>query len=160
MGPPWWVSWSIPDKWYLGGGFILLIASNSRLVPFSQSIYDNTISIIKRLHAVKWFNTLQYLIYCFVIGCIQRRFVANTAQLAVNIVTRHAVIDAIAVTNVAAILRAIPPNRMLHEPWKCRRKARVELAGVDLAGHDLQNVGAIAGLVAPWPILMARIEPI
>ena len=42
----------------------------------------------------------------------------------------------------------------------CRRKARVELASVDMAGHNLQNIGAITGLVAPRPILMRRIEPI
>jgi hypothetical protein len=49
---------------------------------------------------------------------------------------------------------------MLNKARKYRRKARVELASVDMAGHHLQNVGAITGLVAPRPILMARIEPV
>jgi hypothetical protein len=79
--------------------------------------------------------------------------------LAVNVIARLAVVDAIAVTHAAAILRAIPPNRMLNKAGKYRRKARVELTGVDMAGNHLQNIGTITGLVAPRPILMARIEP-
>jgi hypothetical protein len=79
--------------------------------------------------------------------------------LTVYVVARLAVVDAIAVTNAAAILRAIPPNRMLNKAGKWRRKARVELTSVDVAGHHLQNIGAITGLVALRPILMRRIEP-
>ena len=85
--------------------------------------------------------------------------VANTVQLTVYVVARLAVVDAIAVTHATAILRAIPPNRMLNEAGKGRREARVELTSVDVAGHHLQNIGTITGLVAPRPILMRRIEP-
>jgi hypothetical protein len=49
---------------------------------------------------------------------------------------------------------------MLNKAWKYRRKTRVELPSVDVVGHNLQNIGAITGLVAPRPILMRRIETI
>jgi len=71
-----------------------------------------------------------------------------------------AVVDAIAITNATAILRAIPPDRVLNKAGKYRGKIGVELTSVDMAGNDLQNIGAITGLVALRPIRVRRIETI
>jgi hypothetical protein len=54
------------------------------------------------------------------------------------------IIDLIAVANVEPLLRAVPPDRVLHEPRKRRRKPPVELAGIDLAGDGLDDLGAAA----------------
>jgi hypothetical protein len=65
-------------------------------------------------------------------------------QLAICILARFAVIDAVAVADVEAIGRAKPPNRVLHEPWKQLRKLPVKGAGIDLAGDGANDVGTAA----------------
>ena len=69
-------------------------------------------------------------------------------NLAVDVVARLPVIDAIAVADVEARLGAVPPNRMLDEPRKRPRKSGIELPGIDPLRHGIYNVGAAAWLVA------------
>jgi hypothetical protein len=38
--------------------------------------------------------------------------------MAIAVLARLAVIDAIAVAHIEKALGAVPPNRVLHEPWK------------------------------------------
>jgi hypothetical protein len=54
------------------------------------------------------------------------------------------IIDSIAVANIEALLIAIPPDGVLHEPGKDLRKCAVELPCVDLAGNRSNDVGAAA----------------
>ena len=68
--------------------------------------------------------------------------------MAVDVIARLAIVYAIAVADVEARLRAIPPDRVLDEPWKRLWKGGIELPGVDPLGHDFYNVSAAAGLVA------------
>ena len=53
-------------------------------------------------------------------------------QLAVGILARFAVVDAVAVANVEAVGGAKAPNGVLHEPRKHPRKLTVKGAGVDV----------------------------
>ena len=71
-----------------------------------------------------------------------------TTNLAVDVIARLAIVYAIAVADVEARLRAVPPDRVLHEPRKRLRKAGIELLGIDPLGHDIYNVDAAAGLLA------------
>jgi hypothetical protein len=75
------------------------------------------------------------------------------------IFTRFSVVDLIAVADIVTLLRAISPDRILHEPWKRHGKPVVELAGVDLAGHGLDDLGAAARSVAGRPIAVMGDEP-
>jgi hypothetical protein len=54
------------------------------------------------------------------------------------------VIDPVAVADVEALLAAIPPDCVLHEPRKHLREGAVELPGIDLAGNRPNDVGAAA----------------
>ena len=69
-------------------------------------------------------------------------------NLAVDVRARLAIINPIAVADVEARLRAVPPDRVLDEPRKRLRKLGIELPGIDPLGHGLDNVGAAAILVA------------
>ena len=68
--------------------------------------------------------------------------------MVVDVIARLAIVYAIAVADVEARLRAVPPDRVLNEPRKWLRKAGIELPGIDPLGHDIYNIGAAAGLVA------------
>jgi len=76
---------------------------------------------------------------------MQRKPITKPANLTIDIVAGFAVIDPVAVANVEARLGAVPPDAVLDEPWKNRRKRRVELAGVDPERHPANNVGAATG---------------
>ena len=82
-----------------------------------------------------------------------------TTNLAIDVGARLPIIDPIAVADVEAGLGAVPPDRVLDEPWKRLRKLRIELPGIDLLGHGLYNVGAAASLVAGCTIRMIGVEP-
>jgi len=69
-------------------------------------------------------------------------------NLAVDVRARLAIINPIAVADVEARLRAVPPDRVLDEPRKRLRKLGIELPGIDPLGHGIYNVGAAANLVA------------
>ena len=71
-----------------------------------------------------------------------------TTNLAIDVRARLAIIDAIAVADIEARLCAVPPNRVLDEPWKQLRKTGIELPGIDPLRHGIYNVGAAASLVA------------
>ncbi len=64
------------------------------------------------------------------------------------------VIEPIAITDVEALLAAIPPDRELHEPGKDRRKGPVELPSIDLLGDQPNDVGAAARPVTARAIRM------
>src|SRR5271166_1058064 len=81
-----------------------------------------------------------------------------TTNLALDVVARLPIIDAIAVADVEAGLGAVPPDRVLDEPWKRLRKAGIELPGIDPQGHGIDNVGAAAWLVAGCAIRMVGLE--
>jgi hypothetical protein len=83
----------------------------------------------------------------------QGNAVTKTANLAIGIVARLPIIDPVAVANVEAKLGAVPPDSVLHEPWKHGREGRIKALGVNLLGHQGNNVGATA-----WPIARGAIE--
>ena len=82
-----------------------------------------------------------------------------TTNLAIDVRARLAIINAIAVAHVEARLGAIPPDRMLDEPRKRLRKARIKLPSINPLRQLLYNVGAAASLVAGCTIKMLSIEP-
>ena len=53
---------------------------------------------------------------------------------------------------------AIPPNRELHEPWKCLGKAAIEPRCVDFAGRQANDIGAATRSVAAEAIGMGGVE--
>jgi hypothetical protein len=61
--------------------------------------------------------------------------------------TTAAIVDAVAVADVAAFLRAISPNGVLNEPWKIAWVASAEFSGVDPVRNELNNVRALT-----WPV--------
>ena len=90
---------------------------------------------------------------------IQNYTITITTNLAINVIARLAIINAIAVAHVEAGLGAEPPNRVLDEPGKRLRKPGIELPGVDPGRHGRDDVGAAASLVAGRAIRMVGIEP-
>ena len=64
-----------------------------------------------------------------------------------RVVTTGVVVDPIAVTDVEAVLRAIPPDRALHEPRERRRECRIELPRINVRGNQIDN-----GRTAAWPV--------
>jgi hypothetical protein len=62
----------------------------------------------------------------------QSNAITAAKQLAMPVVATGVVVDAIAVANVEPVLGAVPPDCTLHEPRKCRREGRVELASIDI----------------------------
>ena len=79
--------------------------------------------------------------------------------MTVYISTAVAVIKPVAVTDVQAVLGAVPPDCVLDKPWKRVGEVRIERAGVDLVGHGPDNVGAPARPVTGCTIQVVRIEP-
>ena len=57
---------------------------------------------------------------------IQSNAITKAANLAIGIVARLPIIDAIAVANVKTKLGAVPPDGVLHEPRKHGREGRIE----------------------------------
>ena len=74
--------------------------------------------------------------------------ITMTTNLAIDVRARLAIINPIAVADVEARLGAVPPDRMLDEPWKWLRKTGIELPDIDPLRHGIYNVGAAASLVA------------
>jgi len=62
-------------------------------------------------------------------------------QLAIGILARFAVVDAIAVADVEAIGGAKAPNGVLHEPRKHPRESPVKGAGIDLVCDGANDLG-------------------
>src|ERR1700692_990102 len=91
---------------------------------------------------------------------IQRYTIAYIVYLTVYIAARLAIIDAIAIADIEAVLRAIPPDRMLDAPRKRPWEGRVELPGIDLPGDGFNDAGAAARPVAGHAIGVVGIEPV
>ena len=89
---------------------------------------------------------------------VQNYTITMTTNLAVDVRTRLAIINSIAVADVEARLGAVPPDRMLDEPRKRLRKIGIELPGIDPLGHGIDNVGAAASLVAGCTVRMVGAE--
>ena len=87
-------------------------------------------------------------------------FIAYTVQLTLYIVTAFSIIDAIAVADVEAVLRAVFPDRPLHKAWKGLRVGAVEFSRIDPLRDRCDDLGAAAGPVAGRAIGMAGIEPV
>src|SRR3954467_11715171 len=98
-----------------------------------------------------------YCLYCFVIQCSS---VTDTVHLTVYIVTRLSIVNAITVTDSEAALRAVPPDRVLHEPRKHHWESRVEGARIDPIGHGCNDVRTAALPVAGRPVGVGRAEPV
>ena len=107
-------------------------------------------------HSSKVFCRFKLLI---LLMFIQSNAITKPANLAIDIVTRSPVIDPVAVADVEAELGAVPPDGVLHEPRKKGRERRIESPGVDLLGHQGNNVGAAAWPVAASTIEMVGAEP-
>jgi hypothetical protein len=52
----------------------------------------------------------------------------------VAVATRRVVGNSVAIADIEAVLGAVPPNRVLHEPRERCRKSIVELARIDVVG--------------------------
>ena len=68
--------------------------------------------------------------------------------MAIAILTRPEVVDAVAVADIETVGRAKPPNGMLDEARENRRKPRIEGAGVDVGGRRPNDLGAAAMAIA------------
>ena len=88
----------------------------------------------------------------------QNYTITMIANLAIDVRARLAIIDPVAVADVEARLSAVPPDRMLDEPRKRRRKTGIELPGIDPLRHGIYNVGAAASLVAGCTIRMVGLK--
>ena len=77
-------------------------------------------------------------------ACIraQRHSVTSFADPAIKVVAAIVVVDAVAVAHVEPFLRAIPPDRVLHEPREGLWPPAIEVPSVDLFGDELNNVDA------------------
>src|SRR3954452_20270449 len=69
------------------------------------------------------------------------------------------VVDPVAVTKVAAVLSAEPPDRDLQVSREELRESRVEAPGINLAAHLFDDVSAPAWLVAAWPVAVFGPKP-
>jgi len=65
-------------------------------------------------------------------------------QPTVPVLAPMPVIDPVAVADIEALLAAIPPDRVLHEPRKHLRKAAIELPRIDLVRNRPNDVGTAA----------------
>jgi hypothetical protein len=54
------------------------------------------------------------------------------------------VVDAVAIADIEALLAAIAPDRVLHEPWKDFRKCWIELLRIDALGDQTKDLGTAA----------------
>src|ERR1700692_2071163 len=82
--------------------------------------------------------------------------IALPKQLAVRILTRRVVGNAIAIADIEAALGAIAPDCMLNEPRKYCRKRGIELPRVDVRSNQSQNAGASERPIAPFTVGMIR----
>jgi hypothetical protein len=90
---------------------------------------------------------------------MRRYTVAYIVYLTVYIAARLAIIDAIAVADIEAVLRAIPPDCMLDEPRKRPWEGRVELPGVNVPRDAFNDAGAAARPVAGHAVGVVCTEP-
>ena len=97
------------------------------------------------------------MLLLFVIQCYA---VTDIVNLTVYIIARLAIVNAIAVAHSKAALRAVPPDRVLHEPRKHHRECRIEGARIDPFGHRLKDVSTAAAPVAGRPVGMGRAKPV
>ena len=81
-------------------------------------------------------------------------------DLAVYITTRLLIIDTIAVAHGQALLRAVPPDRVLHEPGKDLWELPIELPRIDASGDRSYDVSATARLIALLTVGMAGVESV
>ena len=98
--------------------------------------------------------------YLFITVTIQCISIAYTVELTLCIAAAFSIIDAIAVADVEAVLRAVFPDRPLHKAWKGLRIGTVEFSRVDPLRDRCDDLGAAAGPVAGRAIGMAGIEPL
>src|SRR6266566_5554622 len=89
----------------------------------------------------------------------KRDAIANRTHLTVDVVATALIPDAVAVAHVEAVLGAVPPDRVLHEPGEDLREPRVELPGVDSLGDRLDDVCAPIWLIAGRTVNMVGVEP-
>ena len=69
------------------------------------------------------------------------------------------VIDPVAVADVEALLAAITPDRVLHEPRKYLWEAAVELPSIDVLGNQANDIGTAAWPVTAGTVKMGGLEP-
>ena len=74
------------------------------------------------------------------------------------VIAASTVIDAIAVADIEALLRAILPDRALDEPRERLWKASIKEAGVDLICDQAQQVRTPAWPIASYAIRMIGFE--
>jgi hypothetical protein len=79
-------------------------------------------------------------------------------QLTMPIVATGVVIDPISVTDVEAVLGAVPPDCTLDEPRKRPREARIELAGIYVGSQQANNSDTSFRLIAPGAVRMVGAE--
>ena len=69
------------------------------------------------------------------------------------------VIDPVAIADVEALLAAVLPNRVLHEPREVGGEGAIEHTGVDFSGNAGNDIGAAAWPVAARAVRMGCLEP-
>src|ERR1700722_11428346 len=87
---------------------------------------------------------------------MQSDAIALPKQLAVRILARRVVGNAIAIADIEAALGAIAPDCMLNEPRKYCRKRGIELPRVDVRCDQSQNAGASKRAITSVAIGMIR----
>ena len=90
----------------------------------------------------------------------KRNPVAHAPDLAVQVVAPSLVVDPIAVADVEAILRAVPPDRVLHEPGEELGEPPVELTSIDLVSNGLDDGDTTAGAVAGRAVRVCGSKPV
>jgi hypothetical protein len=59
--------------------------------------------------------------------------------------------DVIAIADIKPILVAVPPDRVLDEPWKALRKSRIELPCIDVLRNGSNDLCAAVRPVTSVP---------
>src|SRR5262249_15460592 len=90
----------------------------------------------------------------------QRHSITSFADPAIKVVAAIVVVDAVAVAHVEPFLRAVSPDRVLHEPREGLWQPAIEVPSVDLFGDDLNNVDAPPIPVASKAVEVIGIEPV
>jgi hypothetical protein len=78
----------------------------------------------------------------------QRFMVTFLVQITVRDLAWLSVVNSVGIAQIEAVSRAKPPDRVLNEPRKCRRKFQVKGARVNQAGDGPDDLCAPAGCVA------------
>ena len=126
-------------------------------MPFSLSIFNRYCDLIWPRQMLIYYNYTVNIAFN-TMNCSNITQSQHPSNLAIDIVARLAIINAIAVADIEPRLGAITPDGVLHEPQEEGREGRIERTGVDLLGRQSNNVSAAAGPIAGRAIGVVSLE--